>query len=343
MDGQQSEATPDSSRRRRLLVAQLCLVALVAGGVGYTISNFTHTHSLSENREQRLNSTTYAFINPLLDKIEYESDPLLTREVDELKRKVDDITKDAIDNNTIINGSVYYRDLNNGPWFDAGERAAIFKPASLFKIPVMIAYFKKAETDPGILEKKILYDKPFTHTVEHLVDSSSKTIVLGNTYTVLELIEYMIVYSDNLAAYLLLENIDNTLITQVFNDLSIPYPDDTNAQENINPRRYASFFRIMYNATYLNRTYSEMALEILSRSSFKHGIRAALAPDTRASLKYGIGRNSESEVQLHECGIVYWHKDRPHLLCIMSIGTKYEDMATYLKEVTTAVQRAVTP
>jgi beta-lactamase class A len=322
-------------RKVYYIISATTLTAFIAGGsLGY----YFHEHD-THAVQQRLNSSTYTYINPLIDYIEDPSSPLLNREIDSIREKIENDTRDAQSRGFITAGSVYYRDLNNGPWFSAGTESE-FKAASLFKIPLMIAIFKQAESDPSILEKNISYEKPFEKVVQHNVDSSNKTIELGKTYTVLELVESMIINSDNFAAYLLLEQIDPALVTQVFSDLSLSLPNQ-DVEETITPRNYATFLRVLYNATYLNREYSEKSLEILSRTTFAHGMRSVISTDTPASIKFGIAATPDGQRQLHECGIIYWSKSRPHIVCIMTTGKDYEEMANYIKSVTATIQTAV--
>lgn len=296
-----------------------------------------HTHQ--EQSDQRLNSYQYTYINPLLDHEISNSSPLLNREVVSLKNAIEDATEDAIEQGMVNKASVYYRDLNNGPWFSTGEENQ-FKAASLFKIPVMIAIYKQAESDPSLLEKQVPYTKEFENIVQQHIDGNDKTIQLGQTYTVQQLIESMIINSDNIASYLLLEQIDPALVTQVFNDLALESPD-SKVKSTITPQKYSTFLRVLYNATYLNKEYSEKALELLSHTTFSYGIRAVLPPETKASVKFGIAVNELNEKQLHECGIIYWDRHRPHIICIMTTGNDYLTMANFIKNTTSLVQEAV--
>ncbi|MBX9906511.1 class A beta-lactamase-related serine hydrolase [Patescibacteria group bacterium] len=315
------------------------LITVIAFAIGATVGS---SYILKKHEDHPFTSPEkspdYTFINPLYEQV--ENKPLLTREVEELKSAIESATTEAVSEKIIDYGSVYYRDLNNGPWFSVGDEHS-FKPASLFKVPIMIGFFKIAETNPEILEKKVTYSTPYENVAQHLVDSSTTTIEVGKTYTINELIEYMIIYSDNLAAYLLLENIDPLIVVQVFEDLGIPSKEDTEALEGFGPRTYASYLRILYNSTYLNPEYSEKALEILSRSTFNHGMRSVLIPGVKAGLKYGIAIEPSGKKQLHECGIIYWQEYRPHVLCIMTTGNDYEQMATYITDVTQLVQAAI--
>jgi len=71
------------------------------------------------------------------------------------KYKIDELMKRYTDAGLLQDGSVYFRDLNNGMWFGINE-GVFYRPASMLKVPVMIAYFKLAESTPAILAKKYL-------------------------------------------------------------------------------------------------------------------------------------------------------------------------------------------
>src|SRR3989344_8914841 len=62
-----------------------------------------------------------------------------------LIKVIDDWKKEGL----VDEASVYFRDLQNGPYF--GINADInYIPASLLKVPIMITYFRLAEDDPDL-------------------------------------------------------------------------------------------------------------------------------------------------------------------------------------------------
>lgn len=93
----------------------------------------------------------YKYINPIL---ECNSDISLNSKLIPIKESIESIINQEVSKKNITFASIYYRDLNNGPWFGINEKE-YFSPASLIKVPILIAYLKKAETDPSLLQKKI--------------------------------------------------------------------------------------------------------------------------------------------------------------------------------------------
>lgn len=269
--------------------------------------------------------------NPLLECEQFV--PSDNKNLQLIKYKLLDYIKEATRKETTTHISVYLRSLNNGPWIGIKEKEG-FSPASLLKVPVMIDYFKLAETQPEILNKRIQYERELLNVPQDIIPK--ETIRIGNAYTVEELIYRMIVYSDNEAMALLLLNIDQGHLDNVYRDLHITIPGVRDKDDLISIKEYASFFRILYNASYLNREMSEKALEILTQVDFRDGIAAGLPSGIKVAHKFGERRDNSSAVQMHECAIVYYNKD-PYLLGVMARG---QDMGS-LKDIIRGVSKIV--
>jgi beta-lactamase class A len=261
----------------------------------------------------------YFYTSPLL---ECQNESLPNRNFWQLKKDIADLIaeKKELGKTTFV--SVYLRDLNNGPWIGINEQEK-FSPASLLKVPLMISYFKMAESDPQILEKKLLVDQDGRDILSQNMLPMFK-VETGKEYRVADLIGYMIKYSDNLAANILLENIPVEHLNQTYSDLGLAIPDPENPENFMTVTQYSSFFRILYNASYLNQEMSERALALLSSSSFDNGLKSYLPAGTIVSHKFGERVIGEAR-QLHDCGIVYIG-EKNYLLCVMTRGTDFSNM-----------------
>lgn len=275
----------------------------------------------------------YKYISPLLD---YEISPeLKNREIVVLKDKIKKIIDDKIRDNQVIYISVYFRDMLNGPWFGINEKDD-FAPASLLKVPLMIAYFKYAEQNPNILDLNLLYKEEIDdHFVQNI--SPDKKLEPGKMYSVEDLIERMIKYSDNAAKNLLFANIGEDMVNKIYADMGLVIPGIRNKDDLITIKDYSSFFRILFNASYLNKEMSEKALEILSKTTFKLGIVAGVPEDMVVAHKFAErGDLMTNTMQVHDCGIVYY-KDRPYLLCVMTYGRDFKTLANIIKDISLVV------
>ena len=213
--------------------------------------------------------------------------------------------------------SVYFRDLDIGRWVGI-DQDETYHPASLLKVPTMIAFYKEAEANPSIFSQSITYDPivmpkdPFTSPTE---------LKTGKSYSVEDLIKYMITGSDNGATFTLLDHINPEFLNAVYTSLGIQNPNDDSANYQISARSYGLFFRVLYNTTYLSPAYSEKALRLLSGATFTDGLVAGMPEGVVVAHKFGnhILSNLKGDVtgvELSDCGIVYYPK-HPYLLCAM--------------------------
>lgn len=282
-----------------------------------------------EGKEIRLNKAGYT--NPLLECNMNETAG--ETEYKPSRKKIADLINRKKENGEINDVSVYYRDLNNGPWFGINEKE-YFTPASLLKLPVMMAYFKKAESDPSLLKKEILYEKPLNPARPSFLPENS--IEPGKSYTIDELIEKMIIDSDNNALSLLEQNIENSSIDTVTIDLGIETANENTPEDFMSVKSYASLLRVLYNASYLSRNDSEKALSILSKISFDQGLNRGLPQNIQVAHKFGERELENGTRQLHDCGIIYYPK-RPYLLCVMTRGSDYTQMSSVIGEISSEI------
>ncbi len=270
----------------------------------------------------------YAFINPLL---ECELYPKINSTLTPFKDKLDDYISSAITEGAVSDVSLYYRDLVNGPWIGINEEKE-FSPASLLKVPLMMSIFKIADSNPAFLEQGVEFQKE-QDTQQAQQIPAKNPLEVGKNYTINQLLEHMIMYSDNDAALVLLHNIPQAEVYKPYTELGITEPKFGNEQYNLTVIQYASFFRVLYNATFLSREYSENALSLLSSTIYNDGIVAGVPDSVRVSHKFGERQWEGGTLQqLHDCGIVY-HTSRPYILCVMTQGKDQKKMSKVIQNI----------
>lgn len=293
----------------------------------YKISNKkNNTHSTIEYRK-----SGFKMINPVLDF--YELEPILVKEVRELQSNLTEYIVKAEEEKKIEMASVYFRDLNNGPWIGVGEDEH-YAPASLLKVPVLIACLKYAEDNPEFLSKKIVYTEQNKNSRRNITDGF--ILQPNKVYTIDELLEFMIIHSDNDAVNILQNKISKALMHDIYYDLGIPIESHTDGN-SITVKEYAAYFRILFNATYLNKKMSEKALTILSKTTFKQGIVAGVPKGVMIAHKFGERYLiHEGLTQLHDCGIVYKSK-KPYLICVMTRGKNIEVLKKVISDLSAII------
>jgi beta-lactamase class A len=248
-----------------------------------------------------------------------------------LKKDVVELIRDRMKEGKVKDVSVYTRDLRTGAWMSVNPDLK-YNPSSILKVIILIAYLKKAEAEPGYLNQRAEYIGKDFKTPEQNIRSGG--ISDGGKYTYKELLEYMIVNSDNKANMLLNKNVDPEFANRVFTDLGFDAPDKNATNLAMTTSELSRFFRVLFNASYLNKENSEYALELLSKSEFKDGIRAGVPSDVITAHKFGEKSYPGTNVQeLHELGIVY-NKNAPFLISIMTRGNSIDNQKDIIRDIT---------
>jgi beta-lactamase class A len=290
--------------------------------------------------DNRLDNSKYKFIKPLLNSgygDENESLKWFPAERD-LKSSVQDIISERND----VDTGIFFLNLKNSGWFSVNA-SDTFIPASLLKLPMLISYFKLHETEKDLFDQKIIYQGKDFNSLRSL---GNGTITPGKSYTVKELMEEMIINSDNNALQVLYSYRQNSL-TSIFNDMKIPLPStdvEIAGKDFVTTRDIARFLLVLYNASYLNPKDSEEALEILSKTFFKDGIVAGVPDDVIVSHKFGerqiMQPDKNLKIELHDCGIVY-HPKNPYILCIMTKGNNLDSQKKQIQKISKTIYTSV--
>ncbi|MGV3696864.1 serine hydrolase [Flavobacterium sp.] len=274
---------------------------------------------------KRLNGLQYT--KPIM----FEDDMCESDELSGLKQRVSQIIERYRTSGDVNVASFYLRKCDNSDWtgLNDGER---YRPASLLKIPVLMTILKMNEDNPGFLNKKLKFETEFEKMKN--VAFTSKSIKLGESYTVKELLSYMIKYSDNNATLLLENNMELKVFRQIFEDFGLP-SFNPGEKYYISAKEYSYFMSAIYNAAYLTIKDSEFAAELLTQSNFRSGIVKELPEHIKVAHKFGEAGNDQ-EKQLHESAIVYLN-DNPYLLTVMTKGRDNQKLSELISEISQAI------
>lgn len=238
--------------------------------------------------------------------------------------------------------SVFFRDLSGGFRFGIKDHE-LFSSENLLKLPLMIAYFKWAESNPHALRRKLTY-APGDAPADPQAVRSVRPLEAGKAYTVDDLILRMIAYDDSDAHALLMSNLPPDYLDRIFKDVYINY-DPAKKDDAVTFNAYTSFFRVLYDASYLSKEMSGKALRYLSQSSFRDRIVSNIPPNVECAIKFGTRTLHDDAAageleQVHEVGIVYY-PGRPYLMGIMARGKDTEKLKFALREITTLIYEEV--
>ncbi len=310
------------------------VLILLAAAVGFVLRSET---------DRILNScvdSAYTLLNPLLHCVPASTKTFVPEYEDfsaDLQQWVD---QEKVQKKIDV-AAVYFRDLNSGSWFGINERET-FVPASLFKLPVMIAYLKASEQIPTIFTEKVEMSGAY-NGLNNVADPS-QTILPGKLYTVDELLHRMIAFSDNASTDVLRNHLDQldptgNAVRNVYSQIGML---NAYQQHALTVKEYSTLFRILYNARFVSPEMSQKGLDLLTQSIYRDALVAGVPTGTVVAHKFGI-REVPTELlkQLHDCGIVY-HPLRPYILCVMTRSTRIPESVALIKEVSKRVYDEVT-
>ncbi|MDR3519275.1 MAG: class A beta-lactamase-related serine hydrolase [Candidatus Pacebacteria bacterium] len=317
-----------------LIVGFLFLGGLLGFGIGYCLKPKTEIVSTTSLRED---TNQYKFIDPLL-LVNRSDDNIPTPGYVALQKSIESYIVSQKKANVVTDTSVYFINYKKGGLFTIDPDNQ-YDPASMLKVVIMIGYLKESDTDPSILNQELTYFPSIAQNLESIPFEDPSKLVVGQTYLVSDLINQMIVNSDNGAMNLLLSHIDNSYLSEIYTEIGLKAPAP-GAPYTISPADFSLFFRILYNGTYLSDASSEKALSILSQATFSDGLLAGLPAGTVVAHKFGervIGSGDQiTSVELHDCGIVYANQG-PYLLCVMTRGKNLNSLAATIATISKMV------
>ncbi len=259
------------------------LIGIALLVIGIFIGHFTSSGwpTLSQGELRSADGKVYKYISPLLAC--NDSDSPTQGEVHAIEEEIRAYVELQTKNGTVSDVGVYYRDLSNGPWFGV-HQGGDFSPGSLLKVPLLMSLFKEEENHPGFLAQNIAYvDGSSTATQNVPV---ANPVSAGHDYSIEELAQHMIGASDNNAALLLYQVLGYDKVAESYKELGLGAPS-VSEDYIISVRGYATFFRILFNATYLSPQLSERALGLLTESYFKDGLVAGVPSGVVVAHKFG--------------------------------------------------------
>ncbi len=273
----------------------------------------------------------YKYVKPIL----YNDRTCESGNYNVLKGNLENTIRDFTTSGEITKASVYLKMLNSREFIGINETEK-FHPASLIKLPMLIAYLKMDEQNPGFLNRKLVYKSPLANMPKQTFNS--KQIQIGKSYTIKELLTYMVAYSDNNATKVLNDNVDLNLLKKMFADLGLSVPDVTDMNYSISPKDFSLFLNVVYNGSYISVQHSEFVAEILNKSDFKIGIVKGIPNDVGLIHKFGEwGSFNEPKIhQLSESAIVYMDNN-PYLITIMTEGKDVQKLPNVISRISAMV------
>lgn len=209
---------------------------------------------------------------------------------------------------------VYFEYLPTGTSIGINEKVD-FESASLFKIPMIMAYYRGQErrgTDKDIVEtiKSEDVSKDYGSLWQR---GAGAKVPLG------EAIKYAIIESDNTAINLIKRHVEQDDVLAVYEGLDIDLLMSDEKRVLITTKGFSSLLKSLFFASVVSKENSEHILEYMTQVQFKDALAAGVPSDIKVAHKIG---EINSELYM-DCGIVYV-PNRPYTLCMVSASDSDE-------------------
>lgn len=307
-----------------LLLALFNIIFLVvwSSAIAQFYNRETQTEEVHESSEG------YKFISPLLacnnDNIYYN--PWI------IKKDLDTYIQKTLERKEVNDISYYVRLLKNWSTFWYNEDLK-FIPASLVKLPLAISVMRQVPESQ--LNIPVYIHPTDNNNLEW--DTQKDNIKAWQSYSIYQLLTEMLVHSNNYASVWLLEYLNKEKTVQTYERFWLWIVDFTSTNSlEISVKNYASFFRVLYNSSYITRSASEELLNLLSQSSFDLWITAYLPKDLVVANKFWLRALPDWEKHVHDCWIVYL-EDNPYLLCVMTRWHNEEEQFQTIRDISKMV------
>lgn len=249
-----------------------------------------------------------------------------------MKQQVAQLIEQLTDDGTITTASVYVRDFDESAWmcYNPDEK---YNPASLMKIPILFSFLRLSEDYPGLLNQELNYEReiPLPKTIFF----PSDTIQPGRRYTYRQLLQAMIIHSDNNATQLLMNNLQDVQFIKTFTDLGLEPPKRDSLTYNATVKDCSVFLKVLYDGSYLTIRNSDYATTLLTETDFKQGLVSGLPATIKVAHKFGEAGDGQI-FQLHETAIVYLDKS-PYLITVMTKGKDIMKLPKVLSSISALV------
>lgn len=204
--------------------------------------------------------------------------------------------------------ALYFEYLPSGTSIGINEKQE-FSAASLFKVPIVMAYYHKKERlgitrDPEVTIKPDQIDKKYGTLWQKGV---------GARVEIKDAIEKALTESDNTAAVVVGDQVGQEDFEPIYEGLDIDLKVENETGAVITAKQFSSVLKALYFSSVLTKGNSNLILDYLSKSKFQNQIPAGVPSSVKVAHKIGI-----VEGRLYsDCGIIYVPK-RPYLLCMIS-------------------------
>lgn len=207
----------------------------------------------------------------------------------------------------------YFEYLPTGTSIGIHEKVE-FHAASLFKVPVVMAYYH-------IRERTNRVDDQILSIQKDQIDGEFGDLWKrgeGAKIKASEAVRLTLIDSDNTAAKLLVPFVTQQDFNAVYEALDVDLQTDEEGAL-ISAKNYSSILKALYFSSVLSQKSSQEILALLTQTKFPDKLASGVPQGIPVAHKIGDFIDKTGKQGFRDCGIVYVPR-RPYLLCMFSVG-----------------------
>ncbi|RLC32761.1 hypothetical protein DRH13_01140 [Candidatus Woesebacteria bacterium] len=268
---------------------------------------------------------------PGLPRISFPSFRSGTIIIEKDKTELDEVAIETIssfkDKTKSLSGvyGFYVIRLNSGVSYGVNE-SDIFEPASLNKLPVMLAMYIEAEN--GNIDLETTYVLKDTDKVSGSGSLYGKPEGYELTYR--DILSYMGKESDNTAANIARNILDKEKIEQAIDIAGMDNTVVVGEDQESTPHDIGTFFEKLWEGNVISKKYRDEMLGYLTDTIYEEWLAAGIPSSTDVAHKYG----REIHV-VNDAGIVF--ADEPFILVLLSKGVVEREADQVFPELSKAI------
>ena len=268
---------------------------------------------------------------PGLPRISFPSFRSGTIIIEKDKTELDEVAIETIssfkDKTKSLSGvyGFYVIRLNSGVSYGVNE-SDIFEPASLNKLPVMLAMYIEAEN--GNIDLETTYVLKDTDKVSGSGSLYGKPEGYELTYR--DILSYMGKESDNTAANIARNILDKEKIEQAIDIAGMDNTVVVGEDQESTPHDIGTFFEKLWEGNVISKKYRDEMLGYLTDTIYEEWLAAGIPSSTDVAHKYG----REIHV-VNDAGIVF--ADEPFVLVLLSKGVVEREADQVFPELSKAI------
>jgi beta-lactamase class A len=290
---------PQEAAPRSLKYWKAATIMLALGLLGVVLHTYLSSERTTMGNNVEDSREKYPLIDPARHLIRQEHFLSTLQPLRERIHALVDAEKD-------LRISVYIEFLNTGANISVNNEER-FWPASLAKIPVAMAVMGTIESGVWTLDQRLTLEEGD----RGLPPSTLHENPTGTQFTVRQLLNELLIRSDNTAYRILLRNVPESELNAVREGIGLD--ELFNEEGQVSTREYSRIFRSLYTASYLNRENSQILLDILSRAEWERYLASPIPDSIPFPHKYGFQPETHTFL---DSGIVYV-PNRPYLITVM--------------------------